>query len=50
MITNMGDDTKTLNSPQDAVPLALANLALSFINDEALPSKVLKKVVRLMQI
>ncbi|MFA6917431.1 MAG: cell division FtsA domain-containing protein [Candidatus Gracilibacteria bacterium] len=50
MIANMSDDTKTLNSPQDAVPLALANLALSFISEEALPSKVLKKVVRLMQI
>jgi hypothetical protein len=50
MISNISDETKTLNSAQDAVPLALANLALSFIGDEALPAKVLKKVVRLMQI
>jgi cell division protein FtsA len=50
MISNISDETKTLNSAQDAVPLALANLALSFIGEEALPAKVLKKVVRLMQI
>jgi hypothetical protein len=30
--------------------MALANLALGFINEEQLLSKVLKKVVRLMQI
>lgn len=50
MITNITDDTKQLNSPQDAVPMALANLALNMIGEEPLPSKVLKKVVRLIQI
>jgi len=49
MITNVVDDTKSLISQEDAVPLALANLALEFIKEESLPSKVLKKVVRLMQ-
>ncbi|MBU1151243.1 hypothetical protein KJ632_00265, partial [Patescibacteria group bacterium] len=50
MVTNIADETKTLNSPEDAVPMALANLALNFIGEEEMPSKVLKKVVRLMQI
>lgn len=49
MITNVVDGTKSLISQEDAVPLALANLALEFIKEESLPSKVLKKVVRLMQ-
>ncbi len=50
LISNLSDETKTLNSQEDAVPMALANLALGFLAEEALPSKVLKKVVRLMQI
>ena len=50
MITNIGDETKMLLDQQDAMPLALANLALNFIGEEDMPSKVLKKVVRLMQI
>jgi cell division protein FtsA len=49
MITNVVDGTKSLVSQEDAVPMALANLALEFIKEESLPSKVLKKVVRLMQ-
>ncbi len=50
MIANVSDETKLLKDQQDAVPMALANLALEFIGEETLPSKVLKKVVRLMQI
>ncbi|MFA5947769.1 MAG: cell division FtsA domain-containing protein [Candidatus Gracilibacteria bacterium] len=50
LITNLSDETKTLNSAQDVMPMAIANLALSIIQEENLPSKVLKKVVRLMQI
>lgn len=49
MITNVIDETKVLNDQQDIVPMALANLAISFITEEQLLSKVLKKVVRLMQ-
>lgn len=49
MVTNVIDETKTLNDQQDIVPMALANLAISFITEEQLLSKVLKKVVRLMQ-
>jgi len=50
MIESLGDETKLLNDQQDIVVMALANLALSFINEEQMLSKVLKKVVRLMQI
>lgn len=50
MITNMIDETKKLTDPQDVTPLALANLALEYVSEEQILSKVLKKVVRLMQI
>ncbi len=49
MVTNVIDETKVLNDQQDIVPMALANLAISYITEEQLLSKVLKKVVRLMQ-
>ena len=49
MITNLVDETRLLKDQQDIVPMALANLALSFISEEQMLSKVLKKVVRLMQ-
>ncbi|MFC1616364.1 cell division FtsA domain-containing protein [Patescibacteria group bacterium] len=50
MITNVIDENKLLKDQQDVMPMALANIALGFIGEESLPSKVLKKVVRLMQI
>ncbi|MCK9185918.1 ethanolamine ammonia-lyase reactivating factor EutA [Candidatus Gracilibacteria bacterium] len=50
LISNLLDETKLLKDPQDVMPMALANLALEFMNEEQLLSKVLKKVVRLMQI
>ncbi len=50
MLSNISDETKLLKDPQDIVPMALANLALGFIGEEQPLSKVLKKVVRLMQI
>lgn len=50
MITNLSDETKLLKDQQDIVPMALANLALGLIGEEQPLSKVLKKVVRLMQI
>ena len=49
LVSNMTDQTKLLKNQQDIVPLALASLALDFICEEQLLSKVLKKVVRLMQ-
>lgn len=50
MVTNIIDETKLLRDQQDTTPVALANLAIDFISEEQLLSKVLKKVVRLMQI
>ena len=50
MVSNLADDTKTIKDQQDISPMALANLALGFMNEEQLLSKLLKKVVRLMQI
>ncbi len=49
MVSNLSDETKLLKDQQDIMPMALANLALTFIGEDLLPSKVLKKVVRLMQ-
>ncbi len=50
MVTNLTDETKLLLDQQDIVPMALANLALGFVNEDQPTSKLLKKVVRLMQI
>ncbi|MEK7673567.1 MAG: cell division FtsA domain-containing protein [Patescibacteria group bacterium] len=50
MISNLSDETKIMRDHQDIMPMALANLGLSFIGEEQPLSKVLKKVVRLMQI
>ncbi len=49
MVTNVVDKTKLIKDQSDIVPMALANLALCFITEEQLLPKVLKKVVRLMQ-
>ena len=49
LITNIIDENKLIKDQQDIIPMALANLALQFINEEQLLSNVLKKVVRLMQ-
>jgi cell division protein FtsA len=49
-ISTLIDETKTLNQSEDVTPLALAHLGLEFTRDEQVLSKVLKKVVRLMQI
>ncbi len=50
MFSNVLDEEKVLKDHQDVVPAALANSGLSYVGEEPLPSKVLKKVVRLMQI
>lgn len=49
MVTNITDETKLIKDQQDIIPMALANLALNFVSEEQLLSKVLKKVIRLMQ-
>lgn len=49
-IPHIKDDTKTLISAEDITPMALANLGLELIREEDLMSKILKKVIRLMQI
>jgi cell division protein FtsA len=50
MVTNMIDETKQLKDLQDITPMALANIALEYMSEEQVLSKLLKKVVRLMQI
>jgi cell division protein FtsA len=50
MITNVIDETKELKDLQDITPMALANIALEYLSEEQVLSKILKKVVRLMQI
>lgn len=50
MVSNLSDETRLLTDQGDIVPMALANLGLEFLTEEQLLSKVLKKVVRLMQI
>lgn len=50
MLTNVIDETKGLKEVQDVTPMALANIALEYLSEEQVLSKLLKKVVRLMQI
>lgn len=49
-ITDLIDETKKLNALEDVAPMALAHIGVEFMQDEQVISKVLKKVVRLMQI
>jgi cell division protein FtsA len=50
MVSNMIDETKQLKDPQDITPMAIANLGLEYIGEEKVLSKILRKIVRLMQI
>jgi cell division protein FtsA len=50
MVMNMADVTKELKDVEDITPLALANIALEYIGEEQILAKLLKKVVRLIQI
>ena len=50
MVTNIIDETKQLKDLQDITPMALGNIALEYLGEEQILSKLLKKVVRLMQI
>ena len=49
-ISGLTDETKKLDQPEDLPAMALASLGLEFTMEEQVLSKVLKKVVRLMQI
>lgn len=49
-IHHVRDNTKRLSEPEDITPMALANLGLELVHEEHLVSKILKKVIRLMQI
>lgn len=50
MITNLIDETRQLKNPIDVPSLALANIGLEYVGEEQILAKLLKKVVRLMQI
>lgn len=50
MVSNLIDETKQMKDRQDITPMALANIALEYITEEQILAKILKKVVRLMQI
>ncbi len=49
-ISRVHDKTKKLIDAQDITPMALANIALELIEEEHLITKILKKIIRLMQI
>jgi hypothetical protein len=50
MISNIVDETKQLKNPPDVPTVALANIGLEYVGEEQILAKLLKKVVRLMQI
>lgn len=49
-ITNIEDATGLLKEAKDITPMALANIALDLAGEEQILRKLLKKVVRLMQV
>jgi len=49
-ISTVVDETKKLDQPEDVSSISLAHLGLEFMREEQVLTKVLKKVVRLMQI
>ena len=49
-VSNIIDETKKLKDVQDVTPMALANLALELAGEEKVLTKLLRKVVRLMQV
>ncbi len=48
-IVTMDDQTKTLKSPQDVTPLALANLAVNVVDEERDLAMILKRAMRSIQ-
>jgi cell division protein FtsA len=49
-LPHIQDSTNRLHDPQDITPLALASLGLELASEEKVLSKILRKVVRLMQV
>jgi len=49
-ILRVKDETGLLNNPEDVTPLALAKLGLEYVGEEHLLTRILKNVIRLMQI
>ncbi|PIQ78020.1 hypothetical protein COV82_02125 [Candidatus Peregrinibacteria bacterium CG11_big_fil_rev_8_21_14_0_20_46_8] len=49
-ILRVRDETKQLDKPEDVTPLALAKLGLEYVSEEHLLTRILKNVIRLMQI
>ncbi len=49
-LTNIKDETNLLHDPQDVTPMALAHLGLELAGEEQILMKLLRKVVRLMQV
>lgn len=49
-VSNIIDETKKLKDVQDVTPMAIANLALELAGEEKILTKMLRKVVRLMQV
>ncbi len=49
-VSNIIDETKKLKGSADITPMALANLALELAGEEKVLTKLLRKVVRLMQV
>jgi len=49
-VTNLKDLTNKLNSQQDITPMCLGSLALALSSEDEVVGKILRKVVRLMQV
>ncbi len=49
-VSHIKDKTKLLTSPADITPMALANIGMEIISEEKIMTKMLQKVVRLMQV
>ena len=49
-VSHIVDKTKLLSSPEDITPMALANIGMEIISEEKNMTKMLQKVVRLMQV
>lgn len=49
-LSTLKDTTHSLKSPQDITPMALAHLGIELASEEKVLGKILRKVVRLMQV
>lgn len=49
-VAHIKDVTKLLNETQDITPMALARVGLEYMEDEQMMGKILKNVIRLMQL